>query len=212
VVIIADGPSQGRIGGPLVSDGNVLSGSLVGDGIRIDTEQLPGNGNNFIATILIQNNQIGNDATFPGIGDDGIQILHRDGTKTLNLTIENNTIANTVSEALRYFLDADVSDGALKPYGAVRVANNTMTSIGTADAFAIITQDTADLDLHVSGNTFPAAGNRNISLAQSGTSVLQITQASVPALAAANPNSTASSSGTITFNSPVSNPPLPTNP
>ncbi len=96
IVIIADGPSEGRIGGSGGADGNVISGTLVGDGIRIDTDQLPGNGNNFTVTILIQNNQIGNDATFPGIGDDGIQILHRDGTKTLNLTIENNTIANTV--------------------------------------------------------------------------------------------------------------------
>ena len=32
------------------------------------------------------------------------------------------------------------------------------------------------------------------------------------ALAAANTNSTASSTGTITFNSPVTNPPLPGNP
>ena len=213
VVIIADGPSEGRIGGSNVADGNVISGSLVGDGIRIDTDQLPGEGNNFLARILIQNNSIGSDASFPGIGDDGIQILHRDGTKTLNLTIDNNTIANTASEAIRYFQDADVSDGALKPYGAVRVAGNTMSNIGVADAFVFQTQETADLDLHVTGNIFPAAGNRNISLSQAGTSVFQITQASVVALAAANPNSTASvAAGTITFNSSVTNPPLPANP
>ncbi|MBK7393687.1 MAG: hypothetical protein IPI64_10370 [Chloracidobacterium sp.] len=207
VVIIADGPSQGRI------NNNVLSGSLVGDGVRIDTDQLPANGNNFTVTIQVQGNSIGNDGTFPGIGDDGIQILHRDGTKTLNLTIENNTIANTASEAIRHFQDADVSDGALRPYGAVRVAGNTMTNIGVTDAFVFQTQETADLDLHVTGNTFPAAGNRNILLTQTGTSVLQITQASVAALAAANTNSTTlGSSGTITVNSPVTNPPLPTNP
>ncbi len=93
VVVIADGPSVGRIGGSGAGQGNVISGSLVGDGIRIDTDQLPGGGNNFTATILIQGNSIGNDATFPGLGDDGIQILNRDGTKTLNLTIENNQIA-----------------------------------------------------------------------------------------------------------------------
>jgi uncharacterized repeat protein (TIGR01451 family) len=212
IVIIADGPSEGRIGGTNGADGNIISGTLVGDGIRIDTDQLPGNGNNFTVTVLIQNNQIGSDTTFPGIGDDGIQILHRDGTKRLNLTIENNSIANTVSEALRYFQDADVSDGALNPYGAVRVAGNAMNNIGTTDAFFFQTQDTADLDLHVTGNTFPAAGNRNIILSQTGLSVFQITQASVAAMAGTNTNSTASSVGTITFNSPVTNPSLPTNP
>ncbi len=87
-----------------------------------------------------------------------------------------------------------------------------MSNIGTTDAFVFATQDTADLDLHVTGNTFPAAGNRNILLTQAGSSVMQITQASVAALAAANTNSTASSTGTITFNSPVTNPPLPANP
>ncbi|NTU62360.1 MAG: cadherin-like domain-containing protein, partial [Chloroflexi bacterium] len=122
IVIIADGPTQGRI------NNNAVSGSLVGDGVRIDTEQLPGEGNSFTVTIQVQGNNIGNDATFPGIGDDGIQILHRDGTKTLNLTVENNTIANTVSEAIRYFTDADVSDGALQPKSFVRFAGNTFTN------------------------------------------------------------------------------------
>jgi hypothetical protein len=210
IVIIAEGTTNGRI------NNNVISGTGAGDGIRLDTEQLvAGGGNNFTVTIEMLNNQIGNDATFPGIADDGIQILHRDGTKTLNLTIEGNTIANTsaanAGEGIRYFQDADVSDGALKPYGAVRVVNNTFSTIGTTDALVFSIQDTADLDLHVSGNTLNGA-NRNIFLQQAGTSVLQITQASVAALAAANTGSTASSLGTITFNSPVTNPPLPTHP
>jgi Bacterial Ig domain len=211
IVIISDGPSTGRIGGPSAGQGNVISGSVFGDGIRIDSDQLPGGGNNYTVTVLIQNNNIGNDPTFPGIGDDGIQILHRDGTKTLNLTIEGNVIANTVSEAVRHFSDADVSDGALLPKNFMRVVNNTFSNIGTPDAVFYQTQETAELCLHMAGNTFSGA-NANIFLTRSGTGTLQITQASVAALAAANSGSTASSSGTIQFNGGCSNPALPTNP
>ena len=96
-----EGTIEGRI------TNNVISGIALGDGIRIDTDTT----SNTTSTILIQNNNIGNDATFPGIGDDGIQVLHRDGTKLLNLTIESNQIRNTASEAIRYFADDDVAGG-----------------------------------------------------------------------------------------------------
>ena len=211
VVIVAEGTVQGRI------DNNVISGTGVGDGIRIDTEQRddPASGNNYVATIAVRSNQIGVDPTFPGIGDDGIQVLHRDGTKTLNLTIENNTVGNTSvansGEGIRYFQDADISDGLGQPYANVRVFNNTFTNIGTVDALVFILQDTADVDLDVSTNTF-AGANKNIFLSQTGSSVLQISQASVPALAAANTNATATSVGAITFNSPAGPPLLPSNP
>jgi hypothetical protein len=210
VVIIAAGTVQGRI------DNNVISGTG-GDGIRIDTDQRddPASGNNFTVTIEALNNSLGIDATFPNIGDDGIQVLHRDGTKTLNLTIANNTVANTsvvnTGEAIRYFQDADVSDGPGAPYANVRVVNNTFTNVGTPDALVFILQETADLDLNVSANTFTGA-NKNISLSQVGAAVLQISQPSVPVLASTNINATASSTGTITFNSPAGVPPLPSNP
>ncbi len=211
VVIIAEGTVQGRI------DNNTISGTGVGDGIRIDTEQRddPASGNNYVATIAVRGNQIGVDSAFPGIGDDGIQVLHRDGTKTLNLTIENNTVGNTSvansGEGIRYFQDADISDGPGQPYANVRVVNNAFTNIGTVDALVFILQDTADADLNVATNSF-AGANKNIFLSQTGSSVLQISQASVPALAAANTTATATSVGVITFNSPAGPPLLPSNP
>ena len=212
IVIVAEGTVQGRI------DNNVVSGTVVGDGIRVDTEQRdgPAAGNNYAVTIEVRGNQIGVDPTFPGIGDDGIQVLHRDGTKTLNLTIENNLVGNTsvanVGEGIRYFQDADVSDGQGLNYANVRVAGNTFSSIGTSDALVFILQETVDADLNVSGNLF-VGPNHNISLSQAGTSVLQISQATVTALAGANINATASVAlGTISILSPAGPPLLPSNP
>jgi hypothetical protein len=71
-----------------------------------------------------------------------------------------------------------------------------------------------DVCAHITGNTFAggAGANRNILLQQSISVVLQMPQASVAALAAANTDATASSTGTITFNSSCSSPPLPDNP
>ena len=211
VVIVAEGTVQGRI------DNNIISGTGLGDGIRIDTEQRddPASGNNYVVTIEVINNEIGVDSPFAGIGDDGIQVLHRDGIKTLNLTIANNLIGNTsvanAGEGIRYFQDADISNGQGLTYANVRIANNTFSNIGTADGMVFILQDTADVDLTVTANAF-LGGTKNILLSQANTSVLQISQASVPLLAAANTGSTASSVGTITFNSPVGPPPLPSNP
>jgi hypothetical protein len=210
VVIVADGDVQGRI------DNNVISGTG-GDGIRIDTDDRtdPLSGNNFTVTIEALNNTLGADATYPNIGDDGIQVLHRDGTKTLNLTIAGNTVANTsvvnTGEAIRYFQDADVSDSSAQPYANVRIVNNAFTNVGTADALVFILQETADIDLNVSANTFTGVNN-NISLTRLGASMLQISQSSVPALASSNTNAAASSTGAITFNSPAPIPPVPTNP
>jgi hypothetical protein len=203
---------EGEISGRIT--GNVITGIALGDGIRIDTDAT----SNQLSTILIENNQIGTTFNFEsvnhtGVGDDGIQVLHRDGTKTLNLTINNNQIANTGAgqgEALRYFTDDDVAGGG--PGNLLKVTNNTFTNIGLPDAIVIITQDPGtDLCTNISTNTFVGA-NKNIFLSQAGTSVLQITQASVAALAAANTNATASSTGTITFNGTCTNPLLPTNP
>ncbi len=104
-----------------------------------------------------------------------------------------------------------MSDGALMPANSVRVAGNTFSNIGVSDATYYVTQDTARMCLHMSGNAFTGT-NRNISVNQQGSSQFQITQASVPALATANTGSTASSTGIINTGGTCTNPPLPTNP
>jgi hypothetical protein len=194
-----EGTIQGRI------ENNIISGIGLGDGIRIDTDTA----SNTTATILIQNNNIGNDATHPGIGDDGIQVLHRDGTKTLNLTIQNNQIRNTNSEAIRYFADDDVAGGG--PNNVLRIANNTMGNNGLidlSDSIVIISQDPGtDVCANITGNT----SVEGITLQQSLSATLTITQASTAALGTANGGATVTPTGTITFNG-TCNPPLPSNP
>ena len=185
---------------------NVISGIATGDGIRIDTDTTSAT----TSTILIQNNNIGNDATFPGIGDDGIQVLHRDGTKTLNLTIDNNQIRNTNSEGIRYFADDDVLGGG--PGNAVRISNNQFGSNGLvdlSDSIVIIAQDPGtDVCTSIAANT----SVEGITLQQSLSAVLQITQASTAALGAANGGAAVTPTGTITFNGACTSPPLPINP
>ena len=62
------------------------------------------------------------------------------------------------------------------------VAGGVPKSLGLLDRAAAA--EAADADLNVSTNTFVGA-NKNIFLSQTNPSVLQISQASVPALAAA---------------------------
>jgi hypothetical protein len=195
---------EGTIEGRITS--NVISGIATGDGIRIDTDTA----SSTTSTILIQNNSIGSDATFPGIGDDGIQVLHRDGTKVLNLTIDDNQIVNTGSEAIRYFADDDVAGGG--PGNAVRIAGNTFGNNGTvdtSDSIVIISQDPGtDVCTHITGNS----SVEGITLQQSLSAVLQITQASTAALATANGGAVVTPVGTITFNGGCTAPPQPDNP
>ncbi|HJS20769.1 MAG TPA: Ig-like domain-containing protein [Anaerolineales bacterium] len=187
---------EGEISGRIT--GNIITGVVLGDGIRIDTDAT----GNQTTTFLIQNNQIGTLSTFEsvtysGIGDDGIQILDRDGTKTMNLTINNNQIANTASEAIRHFADDDVTGGG--PTNNLAITNNTLTNIGVADAIVIISQDPGvEVCANIGGNNLTATTNKNIFLQQSLSAVLRIPQASVAAMGAANTSATASSSGTIT--------------
>jgi hypothetical protein len=194
-----EGTITGRI------NNNLISGLATGDGIRIDTDIT----STTTSTIQIDNNDIGNDATFPGIGDDGIQVLHRDGTKTLNLTINNNRIANTASEGIRYFADDDVAGGG--PTGRLRITNNAFSNNGAvdiSDSIVIISQDTGtDVCNDISGNTTV----EGITLQQSLSAILSITQAGLSELGTANGSPTITAFGTITFNT-ACNPPLPTNP
>lgn len=192
-----EGAIQGRI------NGNIISGMQTGDGLRIDTDTTGSN----TVTIQVDGNSFGVQPGFTGIGDDGIQVLHRDGTKTLNLTISNNTIGNTVSEGIRYFADDDVAGGG--PGNQVRIFGNTFTAIGDPNTIVMISQDPGtELCTHIASNT----GVVGITLQQSLSAVLQITQPSTAALAAANGGAAVTPVGTITFNGTCTNPPLPTNP
>jgi uncharacterized repeat protein (TIGR01451 family) len=197
-----EGTITGRI------NNNIISGMATGDGIRIDTDTTSNN----TTTIQIDGNAIGNNATWPGIGDDGIQVLHRDGNKTLNLTINNNQIANTASEGIRYFADDDVAGGG--PENQVKITNNTFSTIGDPNTIVIISQDNGtNVCTNISGNSL-TTGNLGVTLQQStGTATLQITQASTAALAAANDGgaTVVTTTGTITFNGVCANPPLPMN-
>jgi hypothetical protein len=194
-----EGAIMGRI------TGNEISGMATGDGIRIDTDT----SGNDTATILIDNNNIGNVVGNTGIGDDGIQVLHRDGTKVLNLTVTNNQIKNTNSEGIRYFTDDDVAGGG--PGNVLRISSNQFGSNGLvdlSDSIVLISQDTGtDLCANVTGNTTV----EGITLTQSSAAVLQITQASTAALGTANGGATVTASGTITFNGACTTPPQPTN-
>jgi hypothetical protein len=185
--------------------GNDISGMATGDGIRIDTDAT----GNDTATILIDNNNIGNVTGNTGIGDDGIQVLHRDGTKVLNLTVTNNQIKNTNSEGVRYFTDDDVLGGG--PGNVLRISGNQFGSNGLvdlSDSIVLISQDAGtDLCANVTGNTTV----EGITLTQSSSAVLQITQASTAALSTANGGATVTPSGTITFNGACTTPPQPTN-
>jgi hypothetical protein len=191
-----EGTIMGRI------TGNDVSGLAVGDALRIDTDTTGAN----TVTILVDGNNFGNVAGSTGIGDDGIQVLHRDGTKQLNLTVSNNQIANTASEGIRYFADDDVAGGG--PGNALRISNNSFMNIGDPNTIFVQSQDPGtEVCTHIAGNT----GVTGITLQQSLSAVLQITQASTAALSTANGGATVTPIGTITFNGSCINPPLPTN-
>nr|HQH70827.1 hypothetical protein [bacterium] len=211
VVLVGKGNLEGRVGGPNAGDGNRIS-ATGGDGVRVDMDQGAGT---YTWNVLIQNNQFGAVAGSTGIGDDGIQVLNRDGRGTLNLTIDNNLIANTVSEGIRIFTDEDLALGAGFPISRIRMANNTFNNIGTVEAIYVLTRDTADGCFHIAGNTGNGAGGSpdgSIALDQANTSILRISQAGTAALAAANNGAAVSTLGNITFNGSCTNPTLPSNP
>lgn len=186
--------------------GNIITGVVLGDGIRIDTDVTGNQQTRF----LIQGNQIGvltnfESINYSGCGDDGIQILNRDGTKNMHLTINNNQIANIVSEAIRSFTDDDVAGGG--PDDLIAITGNTITNVATNgfdNAIVIISQDAGtNVCANITGNTFSGAtaAMRTILLQQTAPAILRIPQASVAAMGAANTNAVATSLGTITFNS-----------
>ena len=214
-----NGNLEGRIGGPNAADGNTFSGDsrMDSDGILMSLDGFNAADPAGNYTILIQNNDIGVDNTgggFNGLGDDGIQILHRDNSGTLNLTIEDNTIANTASEAIRLFSDEDLGIGANNPTNNIRIVNNNFTNIGTANDIELRTSDTARACYHIFGNDNGGGGAfGTINFNVAGSSSAEITQASLAALSSDN-NSTPTnvSSGSVSFNATCTNPTLPSNP
>lgn len=220
VLVVGEGNAQGRIGGDVASQGNNIgigpgSFGLGGDGIRLDPDGSFNTGS-FGAlnwAILIKNNTI----DLNGVGDDGIQILNRDHTGTLNLTIDNNLIRETLSEGIRVFSDEDLGLGANNPKLNLRIANNDFTSIDTDNNESEIelrTADTANACYHVTGNDNGAGGSPGtINFDEAGTSTAQITQASTAALSAANAGATVTvSTGALSFGATCTNPTLPSNP
>lgn len=220
VLVVGEGNAQGRIGGDLAAQGNNISigpGSfgLGGDGIRLDPDGSFNTGalGPLNWNILIKNNVI----NLSSVGDGGIQILNRDHTGTLNLTIDNNVISNTLTEGIRSFSDEDLGLGAGNPKLNLRIANNDFTNTdldANENDIELRTQDTANACYHLTGNDNGGVGTPGtINFDIAGASVGQITQASVSALQAANASATvAVSTGVLTFNGLCTTPTLPTNP
>lgn len=211
IIVVGEGNLMGRVGGDNVADGNTIVIDGVGDAMRFDFDGLLATSDgNYIWTILAKNNTM----TLSNTSDDGIQILNRDHTGTLNLTIESNTISGPVSEGIRSF-DADRS-GAVQvgPFANYKFANNTFTNIGAAETIYVISDDQASVCAHITGNGGNGTGaGKNFTLERRvTTATLQITQASTAALSTANNNVTVNVNvQPVTFNGACTNPPLPTN-
>ncbi len=220
IQIVGNGDATGRIGGPLVADGNTLSGQG-GDGIRLDMGgSTATSAGNITWNVLIQNNTIGvfgNSAASntPMTSDEGIDVLSRDHGGTLNLTIEANNIHNSLSRDINLFSDDDSpsNDG---PTNNVRIVGNTFT--GTViDDIRVRSTDDKVIDimtcLHIAGNT----GTNGIILLDEDTtplgSMIQITQADISALNMANTGLTTTvHDGAISGGGTCEIPTLPNNP
>ena len=213
IQVVGDGNAEGRIGGASASDGNTIDGAG-GDGIRLDmggsSTQSAGNIN---WTILIQNNDIG--AT-DGVADEGIQILSDNHSGTINLTVEDNTIANTGEQGLQIFHgnEVDFSSG-----GNIfaRVANNTFTNIPDAtETILIQTLDGVTLDLDIQGNDGNGldggSGGDEIELDEFGSSTFRLEQTSAANISSVNNSASVEFDTSITDFGVAVDPTLPSNP
>ena len=199
------GSMQGRI------QNNTLSGGAgtFGDGIRIDNGSFNPPGVE-VWTILVDSNDIGVDSSFPGMGDDGIQVLFTDTDGILNLTVENNTIGNTASEGARMFFDEDTGAGGGNPLANVRIANNVFTNIATPESLYLYNRDTSQACYHIIGNSLPFGSE--IRLRERDAAFVEITQLSAAALSVDNGGAIINvSDNPISFNGSCTNPPLPAN-
>jgi hypothetical protein len=179
-VVSGNGTMTGRIGGPNLADRNTVARSALGDGIQVD---ITGDavGQSFTAVILVQNNVL------TDIGDDGIQVLHRDNNETLDLTIADNLISNTASEGIRLFTDHDLAGVAADPLTNLSIARNVFAGIpATIPNVVIRSRDTASVCASIAANTrFDGAPSNEIELFVDSAAQLKVHQASLAALIAA---------------------------
>ncbi len=208
IIIATAGTTGGDLNGTISN--NTVSMDPVaglGDGVRLSLDGFTGGaGENRTWTIAVLNNSF----DLNSVGDDGMQVLNRDHSGNLYLTVEGNTFRETLSEAFRYFSDEDL--GAFSPRGQVRFVNNDLISIdvdANESEFVGITQDEANTCYHISGNDNGAGGSFGaINFTITAPAVGQITQASTAALSAANGGSTIAGA-TPTFGGSCTTPPLP---
>ena len=159
------GSISGRIGGPLPAQGNEINGGVnnggipVSDGIVVTDVGVNATGAETMM-LLIQNNTID-----PGGGDDGIQFSVGDSDGTYDVTIRDNTISNTGSEGIRFFLDDDTN---LAPDLDLDVTDNSFTSIGDG-AIELATRESAIACANVSGNADGRLDHRGRSCSMNAT-------------------------------------------
>lgn len=208
IVIATAGTTGGDLNGT-ISNNTVSMDSVggVGDGVRLSLDGFTGGaGENRTWTIAVLNNSF----DLNSIGDDGMQVLNRDHSGNLYLTVEGNTFRETLSEAFRYFSDEDL--GAFSPRGQVRFVNNDLINIdvdANESEIVGITQDEANTCYHISGNDNGVGGSFGaINFTITAPAVGQITQPSTAALSAANGGSTIAGA-TPTFGGSCTTPPLP---
>ncbi len=210
IINIVGTAGGGNMEGRIVN--NTISGGVgtSGDGIRIDNGGVNPSGIE-VWTILVQDNSIGVDdiaGTFNGLGDDGIQVLFSDSNGTLNLTVEDNTIANTSSEGIRMFFDEDTGLGSGNPRANIRIVDNNFSNVGRPESIYLYNRDTSQACYHMTGNTIVG----EIRLRERDSAFTEITQSSSAALSAANFGAVVNvSDNPISFNGSCFNPPLPTN-
>lgn len=242
IVIVGEGDAEGRIGGDIAANqvgpgganqGNTIkqSGSqngCAGDGIRLDfdgTFNAVYNGNDTWEVLIKQNYidqhngvDVGGDLC-PGFsGDQGIVIFNRDHVGNLHITVDSNTVIDSLNQGLRSFT-AD-RDGATTgnpdngPNTFHSITNNSFTNINGVEAISISVDDLSDTCANITGNTKSGGG------APDGTIFLDrrvagttftVPQASTAAISAANNGATVTlGPQPLTFNT-ACNPTLPTN-
>ena len=111
-----------------------------------------------------------------------------------------------------FFVDEDGNDASPAPVGSTRIVNNSIISVGLFEqAIEIDTREIFDGCFHIADNNNGSGGSltAEIDLAQGGSSILEITQASTAALSTANNGSVVIAAGAITFNGSCTNPALP---
>jgi len=237
IVIVGEGDAEGRIGGDIAANqvgpgganqGNTIrqSGSqngCAGDGIRLDfdgTFNAVYNGTDTWEVLIKQNYidqhngvDVGGDLCAGASGDQGIVIFNRDHVGNLHVTIDGNTIIDSLNQGIRSFTadrDGAVTNG---PNTFHSIINNTFTNLGFPDVISITVDDQSDVCANVNANGGSGlTAARNIFLDRRvATSIFTVPQASTAAISAANNGATVVlGPQPLTFNT-ACNPTLPTN-